>query len=387
VYQTFKYRLEPTEAQRSTFARFAGSRRFIYNWALAERIAVYERDKASLSFFSQSAELTKLKQEEDKAWLNEVDRRVLVSGLKDLDLAFQAFFRRLKSSETPGFPKFKKKSRRESFRYATGVKVQDNRVYLPSIGWVKLRLSRPVKGKICQATVRQDGEHWFVCLICDVPAPEVTSAPTDDVVGVDVGISSFAHLSDGTQIENPRFLERALEKLQAAQQDLSRKTLRSNRWRKQAAKVAKLHRKVRNSRTDFLHKTSTDLVKRYDALAVETLSIEDMTVTAHRNRSRAIADSSWGAFFDKLEYKTKWAGKHLVRVDRYYPSTQLCSSCGARKAMPTDVRTYKCDACGLVMDRDLNASLNLRAAGHAVLNARGEGDLEPRTRKGRQLNL
>ena len=236
---------------------------------------------------------------------------------------------------------------------------------------MKYRDSRPVEGTILQATIKREGEHWFVSLACEVELPDPTpiAAPEERAVGVDVGLKSFAVLSDGTEIENPRFLKAALAKLKKAQRRLSRKTKRSNNWKKQVMKVAKLHASVKNARKDFSHKASTAIVKNHDVVAVEDLNIKGMV--KNRHLSRAISDVGWGLFLDMLAYKAKWAGKHFVKIGRFEATSKTCSTCGERKPMPLSVRTYACGGCGTVLDRDWNASLNIRAAGLAVLNACG----------------
>jgi putative transposase len=369
--KTFRYRLEPNVAQRQLFARFAGCCRFVFNQGLAARKASYEAEGKTLSYADQCKMLPELKKAEETTWLGEIHSQVLQQALKDLDSAYQHFFRRVKSGEAPGFPRFKKKGQKDAFRYPQGVKASHGRVFLPKIGWVKYRDSRPVEGKILQATLKREGEHWFVSLACEVevpnPAPVVVTEQR--AVGIDVGLKSFAVLSDGTEVENPRFLGKALTKLKRAQLRLSRKTKRSNRWKKQVVKVVKLHIQVKNARKDFAHKVSTAIVKNHDVIAVEDLHIKGMV--RNRHLSRAISDVGWGLFLDMLKYKAAWAGKHFVQIGRFLATSQACSTCGEKKPMPLSVRTYACGGCGTVLDRDWNASLNIRAAGLAVLNARG----------------
>lgn len=371
VAKTFRYRLEPNALQRQLFARFAGCCRFVFNQGLAARKVSHEGEGVTLSYADQCKRLPELKKAEETAWLGEIHSQVLQQALKDLDSAYQHFFRRVKAGEVPGFPRFKKKGQKDAFRYPQGVKVKDGRVYLPKIGWVKYRDSRAVEGKILQATIKREGEHWFISLACEVelPAPAPASTTEEKAVGIDVGLKSFAVLSDGTEIENPRFLRTALAKLKKAQRRLSRKTKRSNNWKKQVVKVVKLHVQVKNSRKDFAHKVSTAIVKNHDVIAVEDLNIKGMV--KNRHLSRAISDVGWGLFMAMLEYKAKWAGKHFVRIGRFEASSKTCSNCGVKKPMPLSVRTYACGGCGTVMDRDWNASLNIRAAGLVVLNACG----------------
>jgi putative transposase len=368
--KTFRYRLEPNALQRQLFARFAGCCRFVFNQGLAARKASYETAGKTLSYADQCKVLPGLKKAEETAWLGEIHSQVLQQALKDLDSAYQHFFRRFKNGETPGFPRFKKKGQKDAFRYPQGVKVNADRVYLPKIGWVKYRDSRPVEGRVLQATLKREGEHWFISLACevDVPGPAPIAVTEERAVGIDVGLKSFGVLSDGTEIENPRLLQKALAKLKRAQRRLSRKTKRSNRWKKQVAKVVKLHIQVKNARKDFAHKVSTAIVKNHDVIAVEDLHIKGMV--QNRHLSRAISDVGWGLFLDMLRYKAAWAGKHFVQIGRFLGTSQMCSTCGEKKPMPLSVRTYACSGCGTVLDRDWNASLNIRAAGLAVL-ARG----------------
>lgn len=371
IAKTFRYRLEPNAIQRQLFARFAGCCRFVFNQGLTARMASYETDGKTLSYAEQCKALPVMKKAVKTAWLGEIHSQVLQQALKDLDAAYQHFFRRVKKGDVPGFPRFKKKGQNDAFRYPSGVKVESGRVYLPKIGWVKYRDSRPVEGKILQATIKREGGHWFICLACRVELPFNAPVPVREerAVGIDVGIKHFCVLSDGTEIENPLFLKKALGKLRHAQRSLSRKTKRSNNWSRQVAKVVRLHIKVKNSRKDFAHKVSTAIVKNHDVIAVEDLNIRGMV--KNRHLSRAISDAGWGLFLDMLKYKAKWADKHFVRIGRFLATSQICSACGERKPMPLAVRTYACGGCGLEVDRDWNASLNIRAAGLVVLNACG----------------
>lgn len=371
VVKTFRYRLEPNLEQRQLFARFAGCSRFVFNHALAARKAHLAAEGKNISYVQQSKELPILKNVEETAWLGEVHSQVLQQALKDLDSAYQHFFRRLKNGETPGFPRFKKKGDRDSFRYPQDVKVEASRVFLPKIGWVKYRNSRAAEGKLKQATVKREGDHWFIYLVCQVelPDPIPVAISEECAVGIDVGLKNFAVLSDGTRIENPRFLEKTSAKLKKAHRKLDRKVKGSNNRKKQAARVARLYTKARNSRKDFAHKVSTAIVKNHDVIAVEDLNIAGMV--KNRLLSRAISDVGWGMFLGMLNYKAEWAGKHFVKIGRFEPTSQRCSGCGARKPTPLSVRIYECDSCGVVKDRDWNASLNIRAAGLAVLNACG----------------
>ena len=365
--KAFRFRLEPNATQRQLFARFSGSCRFVFNQAHASRKEAYEADGKKICYADQCKALTHLKQGEATVWLGEVHSQVLQQALKDLEAAYQHFFRRLKKGEVPGFPRFHRKGQNDSFRYPQGVKVHDGKVYLPKIGWVKFRDSRPSEGKLCQATVKREGEHWFLTLACEVETPEPAPVPIQEAraVGIDVGLKAFAVLSDGTEIPNPRFLAKMLAELKKAQRALRKKIKRSNNWKKQVAKIARLHIRIKNARKDFAHKLSTLIVQNHDVICVEDLCIKGMIRNHHL--ARAIADVGWGLFIEMLRYKAEWAGKHFVKIGRFIATSKICSRCGEKQPMPLSVRTYSCGNCGLVADRDWNASLNIRAAGLAVL--------------------
>lgn len=366
MQKTFRYRLEPNAEQRQLFARFAGSCRFVYNQALAARKLAYEQDKKTLTFAGQCKTLTELKKAEDTTWLSEVHSQVTQQALKDLDSAYQHFFRRVKKGQTPGFPRFKKKGQKDSFRYPQGVKTEESRVFLPKIGWVGYRDSTPVRGTILQATVKKEGGHWFVSLACET---EVNAGYCDisgaSVLGIDVGLKQFATLSDGTETANPKFLKKQLRKLRIEQRKLKHKQKGSANRKRQVARIAKLHQKVKDARKDYAHKASTAIVKNHDVVVVEDLNIGGMV--KNRKLSRAISDAGWGMFVEMLGYKLEWAGKKLLKVNRFYPSSKTCSGCEAMKEMPLHLRTYDCSACGLSLDRDVNAALNIRRQGMSQL--------------------
>jgi putative transposase len=371
IIKAFRYRLDANNHQMALFAQFAGSCRFIYNHSLALMMKAYQEHKKTLSYSDLCKELTILKKADQTSWLADVHSQALQQSLKDLESAFKHFFRRIKNKEVPGFPKFKKKGLKDSFRYPQGVKVKDGMVFLPKIGWVTYYDSRLIEGTIAQTTIKKEGIHWFVTIVCEIEIEDPLKKPIvlEKAIGIDLGISHFATLSDGTTIKNPRYLKNALLRLKHAQRQLSRKQKGSNNRKKQIIKVAKYHIKIKNSRKDFLHKESTRIVKNHDVIAVESLNIGGM-VKNHK-LSQSITDASWNTFLSQLEYKAHWHGKHFVKIAPFSPSTKMCSSCKSQQPMPLNVRTYNCVTCGFVMDRDLNASINIRAAGLAVLNACG----------------
>lgn len=362
VNRAYRYELDPTVQQRILLAKHAGAARFAYNWGLARRIELYQQTGKTTNAIEQHRELNRLKKTE-YPWLYEVSKCAPQEALRDLDRAFGNFFRGLKEGRKVGFPRFRKKGRDDRFRVTGAIRVVGRAVRLPRLGCIRLKEEPQVRGRILSATVRREADRWYVSLTVevDLPDPEPVRGPA---VGVDVGLRHFATLvgDDGTvaKVEAPRPLERFLRLLRRRQRQHSRKRKGSKNRRKSALRLARLHRRIRNIRRDFLHRLTTHLAKTKSVIVVEDLNVSGLLRNPHL--ARHIADSGWGEFRRLLAYKCAWYGSRLVVANRRYPSSKTCSVCGhVLEALPLDTREWDCPICDTHHDRDVNAARNLLA--------------------------
>lgn len=369
--KAYKFRIYPTTEQEQLIQKTFGCSRYIYNYYLNKRVELYKSDKTTMNYNACSNDMTKLKAELE--WLKEIDSTALQSSIKDLDTAYQNFFRRVKQGDNPGFPHFKSKhNNRKSFKskkVGNNIAVLDDCVKLPKLGYIKCAVSKQVQGRILSATVSQNPSgKYFVSLCCtDVDIPQFES--TDLVVGIDLGIKDFAITSDGEKFNNHKYLSKSSKKLAKLQRQLSRKSKGSNNRNKARIKVAQLHERIASQRNDNLHKISTHLVKTYDVIAIETLKVKNM-VKNHK-LAKSISDVSWSEFVRQLEYKCEWQHKSLIKIDSFFPSSQLCSECGTKNpnTKNLDVRKWVCIECGVEHDRDINAATNILNEGLRLLSA------------------
>ncbi len=361
--KTFQYRAIINKETETKCLQWFDTCRILYNLALDQRISIYKQYGKSISCIDQKNQLPELKKEflEFKS----VGSQVLQDVIERLQKAFDAFFRRIKSkAEKAGFPRFRGKDRYDSFTLKqAGYRIEGRYLYITGIGRFKLFLSRPIEGDIKTVTIRRTSSgKWFVCFSCDnVPVKEIPEAIAE--VGIDVGIKAFLVDSTGRSVENPKFFRHSERILRRRQRALSRKVRGSRRRAKAKILVAKAHEKITNQRKDFLHKVANFYIAGYQTIYVEALNIKGMV--KNRHLSKIIADASWGKFFEFLSYKAEEAGRKVLKVNPRNTS-QKCSQCGEKVKKSLSVRTHACPFCGLIMDRDHNAAINIKTVGQTV---------------------
>jgi putative transposase len=374
--KTYRFRMEPTEGQGHLLNRMAGCRRYVWNWALQRWKDYYAEHGKSIGLKQLSAELTALKKQPGMAWLAEVHAQALQQVLMDLRQAFINFF-----EGRACYPRFKSRKRdTPRFRAPQDVRVEGGKVFVPKIGLVRIRQSQDVNLPIKSATFKRDARgHWFVTLVAEFEMPDVALPAPDPakVVGIDLGLIDFVTLSDGSEpIPAPKFYRKGERAQRKAQRIFSRRRKGSKRKSKAARKVAIVRAKVADQRKDFLHKLTTDLVSRYDGLCIEDLCVIGL---ARTKLSKSFTDASFGEFRRQLTYKAEWNRKHLIVIDRFFPSSKMCRDCGAiNRELTLSDREWDC-GCGARHDRDLNAAINIRDEGLRIvgrgtpeLNAQGQ---------------
>jgi putative transposase len=359
MLKMFQYRIYPTKKQEKKLNETLEECRWLYNHLLEMRKTVYERDGISLTCFQQQYTFPVLKQERPS--LSTVHSQILQNVAVRVDLAFKAFFRRCKAGEKPGYPRFKGYGRYDSFTFPqSGFSLtHDDRVTLSKIGSVKMVYHRPIKGKIKTCTVQRSSTgKWSVSFSCECEPERLPEAPSQ--IGIDVGLTTFATLSNGEEIANPRFFrqeEKALAKVQRKHAQLAKGTPQRRKHRKV---VARVHERIAFRRDNFTHQESRQIVDRFGVICVEDLHVNRMV---HNHcLAKSIADASWSEFFSTVSSKAEEAGRQCVKVNPAYTS-QTCSACGHRKIMPLDVRVFDCPCCHVQRDRDLNAAINICALG------------------------
>jgi putative transposase len=377
----YSYRLYPTAGQRSALARAFGCARVVFNDALAARQQAHAAGLPFLTDAALSAGLTAAKAAPERAWLGEVSAVILQQSLADLHTAYRRFFayrtalaewqrggRKGPKPKEVGLPRFKsRKDTRQGIRFTSNARFKvlpDGTLRLPKIGDVPVRWSRPLPSPPSSVTVIMDSAgRYFASFAVQAQASALPAA--QPVVGIDLGLTHFAVLSDGRKITSPRFLRRAAKKLRRAQRSLSRKEKGSRNREKARVRVARAHARVADARREFHHQLSTALIREQQAVAVEDLAVSGL---ARTRLAKSVHDAGWSAFTGMLEYKARLYGRTFHRIGRFEPTSQVCSACGVKDGpKPLHVRTWQCPSCGAWLDRDINAAVNVaQAAGLAV---------------------
>jgi putative transposase len=360
VRKSYKYKLKPTAEQERLLDETLWNCRDLYNAGLEQRIWAFRTGRATVTRYQQEAELKDI-----RASIPEyaaLHSHVLQDVLAHLEKAYQAFFKRVKAGQTPGFPRFQAHSRYHSFTYkefGNGAHLDNHVLVLSKLGRIAVRWSRPLEGKPKTVTLSREPDGWYVIFSCaEVPAQPLPL--TGQETGIDVGLKVFLITADGLVIENPRHHRQAEQRLAKAQRVVSRRQKGSKRRKKAVNRCARLYQTVKRQRADFQHKVTRQLVQQYDTIYLEDLQVANLV--RNRRLAKSISDASWAQFRTTLAYKAACAGKRVVAVPAHYTS-QNCSGCGERVPKSLSVRTHICPACGLVLDRDENAARNILAAG------------------------
>ncbi len=352
--KAFKFRIYPEKKSAKLLEQWFGQSRFVWNYYLNKRRVTYKDSGKGLSYNDNAKDLTQLKKQPEYNWLSESPSQALQQTLKHLDSAFKDFFSRGK-----GYPKFKsKKDSRDSLHFPQGFKILNNYIKLPKLlKPIKIKFHREIEGNIKSVVIsKTPAGDYYASILTDYEPKQLPK--TKVKVGIDLGLKEFLITSGGSKYNMPHFINQREVKLKKLQRKLNRKQKGSKNRNKVRIKIAKLQEDIANQRKDFLHKLSTDLIRKYDLIATETLSVKGM-IKNHK-LAKHIANASWGMFLNMLEYKAKWYGKKIVKLDKFFPSSKMCNKCGyIKEDLKLSKRSITCPACGSRYDRDINAVKNI----------------------------
>jgi len=361
MLKAYKYRIYPTNKQAKQLHQTFGCCRFIYNWALAFKTDRYKKFLQNVSRFELCKMITFFKTTEERKWLNDVNSQSLQAEIRHLETGFTNFFRKNAS-----YPKCKKKFGKQSFECPQNVKIDfdDKIITIPKIGPLQYRDKRkPFNGEIKTCTVSFKNEKYFISILVDdgKDLPAKVEISNNNSIGIDLGLIDFITTSEGVKIPNPRNLKKLENKIKFQQRRLSRKVKRSNNWIKQKRKISRLYGRLTDMRCDFLHKLSTNIVKNHDTIFVEDLNVKGMA--RNHKLAKSISDASWGEFIRQLKYKSEWAGKNLIKIGRFDPSSKLCTCGYLNKDLKLSDRIWICPQCKSINDRDKLAADNIKRFG------------------------
>lgn len=361
MIKAYRYRLNPRKQQRVFLEKFFGCVRYVYNWSLNLRNEAYQKDGTCMGWVDICRRLTELKKQEETSWLNEVAAQSLQSSIRNMDSAFTRFF-----YEKKGFPKFKSKKGKQSFQLVRDVRINfdNHKIKLPKIGWVNFYKSREFNGEIGTVTISKSptGKYYISILVDDgIELPGKAPIAHETSVGIDVGLKDFAVLSNGQVFENPKYLEKAEKRLKVLQKRLSKKQKGSKRQERAKLAVAKAHEKVKNCRTNYIHKVSSKIIRENQTVIIEDLNVDGMM--KNHNLAKHIGSVSWSEFFRQLQYKAVWNGVNLIRIGRFKPSSKMCLCGAVNKDLKLSQREWDCPNCGRHNDRDLLAAINIKRFG------------------------